>query len=114
MKVSSSVLLLLISLMAELAFAGSIKIENDKDDCLGVLKTMDVKVIVAGDTFYFDPECAYSFNLDFETEIGLKCKASSGMCTESQPRRKFEVSCDDGSTASVPIDCSKKRGRQNG
>lgn len=104
-----TMVLILFWLMAVPAFASSISINNDKDDCKDSWISMDVTVEVDGESFSFDPSCEFSFNKDFKTKKGLSCKAQAGMCSSFSPRNRFEVSCDDGSQEGVQIECQQDK-----
>jgi hypothetical protein len=101
-------------LSAMLFVAGSayasadINIRTDKDDCVKSWISMDVDVTVDSESFSFDPSCRFSFDDSFKTKKGLKCDVRAGMCSVFSPKNQFEVSCDDGSSEKVIIDCPKE------
>lgn len=105
MKLIAMALLISISVPA---FASAIQINNDENDCVDGWISMDVTVEVGSESFRFDPSCSFSFDDQFTTSSGVECKVEAGMCSNFSPEKRFEVSCDDGSSSGVDIKCPAK------
>lgn len=87
----------------------NIRIDSDKDKCVQGWISMDVNVTVNGEGFKFDPSCKFSFDQDFATSKGIKCRINAGMCSSFSPANKIEVECRDGSQESVTVACPQKK-----
>jgi len=98
---------LLISLLmiSSMASAANIKIDADEDDCIDGWISMDINVSVNGERFNFDPSCNFSFDDTIKTSSGMECRVEAGMCSSFSPQKRFEVTCDDGSSEEIPIKC---------
>ena len=109
MKKYHKLLVLLSLFVTSIAIASiDIQIDHDEDDCVDGWVSMDVTVTVGDEEFDFDPSCSFSFDEDFETRAGVKCEVEAGMCSGFSPEERLEVSCEDGSSAYVDIECPEE------
>jgi hypothetical protein len=75
------------------------------NDCTAGWLSVDVTVVVNGESFRFSPLCDNAFRGHFRTHEGLECLVKAGMCSGFWSENRFSVQCDDGSSGSVTIGC---------
>lgn len=105
----SSKVFCLLFLIVNLASAGSVYINHDKDDCRNGWSSMDVRIQIDNENFTFNPSCNYSFNKSFKTKSGVTCQVNSGMCSSFSPRQQIYVSCNNSSRDTKTFECQKAK-----